>query len=71
MTYAGAHRDVKFSVHSVNGAWKYAINNESFGQYSERDHAIQAAIRHIDRMLFEMSRSRVEWIEPGRDLSRL
>jgi hypothetical protein len=43
-TYAGVHRDVAFSVHCVNGAWRYTINKESFGQYTERDHAIRGAI---------------------------
>jgi hypothetical protein len=54
----GGHRGVAFSVHCVNGAWKYAINKENFGHYSERDHAIRGAIQHLDRMLFEASRSR-------------
>jgi hypothetical protein len=57
MTYTGRHRNVEFSVHCENGAWTYAINKERFGQYSEREHAIHAAIRHIDRILFEASRS--------------
>jgi hypothetical protein len=47
-------------VHQESGAWKYVINNESFGQYSHRDHAISAAIQHIDRMLFEASRPRLQ-----------
>jgi hypothetical protein len=51
MTYAGTHRGVGFSVQPVNGAWKYTINNECFGQYHTREHAITAAIQHIDRML--------------------
>jgi hypothetical protein len=42
----------------VDAAWNYAINNESFGQYAPREHAITAAIKDIDRMLFEASRSR-------------
>ena len=54
MTYAGVHRDVAFSVHCVNGAWRYTINKESFGKYTERDHAIRDAIQHIDRMLFRL-----------------
>jgi hypothetical protein len=58
MPYAGAHRGVAFSVHCVNGCVEITINEESFGHYSERDHAIRGAIQHIDRMLFEASRSR-------------
>jgi hypothetical protein len=46
--------------HHEKGAWKYRINNRSFGHYSEREHAITAAIQHIDRMLFETSRLHVE-----------
>jgi hypothetical protein len=57
MTYAGTHRDVGFSVHPANGAWKYTINDESFGQYHTREHAITVAIQQIDRMLFEASGS--------------
>jgi hypothetical protein len=48
----------EFSVHWENGAKKYAINQESFGQFSQREHAIHAAIRHIDRTLFAASGSR-------------
>jgi hypothetical protein len=58
MTFESTHRNVGFVVHHENGVWKYKIENESFGQYSHRDHAISAAIQHIDRMLFEASRSR-------------
>jgi hypothetical protein len=47
MPYAGAHRGVAFSVHCVNGAWKCTINKESFGHYSERDHAIRGPIQHV------------------------
>jgi len=57
MTFVSTHRDVEFVVHRRNDVWKYAINRESFGQYSERDHAISAAIQHIDRMLFEAAGS--------------
>jgi hypothetical protein len=55
MRYTGMHRNVAFSVHYENGAWKYAIKEESFGQFSQWEHAIHAAIRHIDRILFEAS----------------
>jgi hypothetical protein len=58
MRYTGTHRNVEFSVQPVNGEWKYVINKESFGQFSQREHAIVAAIRHIDRILFEVSGSR-------------
>ena len=53
MTYAGKHRDVEFAVHRENGAWRFAVNKESFGHYTKREHAITAALQHIDRMLFE------------------
>jgi hypothetical protein len=53
MTYAGTHRNVKFSVHRIEGAWKYTLNNESFGQYAQWQQAIAAAIQHIDRMLID------------------
>jgi hypothetical protein len=69
MTYAGVHRDVAFSVHCVNGAWRYSINKESFGQYTERDHAIRGAIQHIDGMLFEASLSRERWRSQLRQLT--
>lgn len=58
MMYAGTHRDVKFSVHSTDARWKFIVSNESIGHYSRLAHAIAAAIQHIDRMLFEESRSR-------------
>jgi hypothetical protein len=57
MKYTGTHRNVEFSVPCENGAWTYAINKECFGLYSEREHAIHAAVRHIDRILFEATRS--------------
>jgi len=47
---------VAFVVRHESGVWKYTINNESFGQFSRRDHAISAAIQHIDRILVEASR---------------
>jgi hypothetical protein len=56
MTYAGNHRDVEFAIRRENGAWRFTINKQSFGQYSEREHAISAAIRHIDTVLFEAAR---------------
>ena len=58
MRFSGTHRNVAFVVHRQDGAWKYTINEESFGHYPQRDHAISAAIQHIDRILFEASRSR-------------
>ena len=38
--------DLWCTARAVHG--QYAINNESLGQYSEREHAISAAIQHID-----------------------
>jgi hypothetical protein len=60
MTYTGSHRNVEFTVRRENGAWKYGINKESFGQYAEHDHAIHAPIQHIDRRLFEAAQSRAQ-----------
>jgi hypothetical protein len=54
--YAGTHRKVGFPVHFENGSWNYVIDKERFGEYSERSHAIQAAIKHIDKMLFAKDR---------------
>jgi hypothetical protein len=33
------HRNVEFMVHRENGVWKYRIDKESFGQYSQRGHS--------------------------------
>jgi len=38
--------DLWCTARAVHG--QYAINNESFGQDSEHEHAIGAAIQHID-----------------------
>ena len=63
MTFSGTHRNVAFVVHRQDGAWKYTINEESFGHYSQRDHAISAAIQHIDRILANVEQRRhQEWL---------
>jgi hypothetical protein len=58
MRYVGKHRDVSFVVFHSSGAWKYIIGGETRGLYGHQDHAIQAAIKRIDEMLFDASKHR-------------
>ena len=58
MRYAGVHRDVDFVVFHSGGAWNYVVGGETRGPYGHRDHAIQAAIKRIDEILFDASKVR-------------
>ena len=58
MRYVGVHRDVDFVVFQSRGAWNYVVGGETRGPYGQRDHAIQAAIKRIDEVLFDASKLR-------------
>jgi hypothetical protein len=58
MKCVGVHRDVDFVVFHSGGAWKYIVGGETRGSYGHRDHAIQAAIKRINEMLFDASKLR-------------
>jgi hypothetical protein len=57
MKYMAKHRDVEFLVFYVGGEWKYTVGKETRVPYSEPAHAICAAIKHIDEMLFRVPRA--------------
>ncbi|MBO0742016.1 MAG: hypothetical protein J2P51_11385 [Hyphomicrobiaceae bacterium] len=56
MRYVGVHRDVDFVVFHSGGEWNYVVVGQTRGPYRRRDHAIQAAIKRIDEILFDASK---------------